>query len=321
MGVPMLRAKKKYFLPFSLLLCLAAATAMGFGYHVKSQDQEQVEFITSFYKNYLSLPEMKRAYYVVPPGSFYSIGVEELIGANANLCGTLSRSDDICGYGADGDVFLNAQEIDPKLTFAKSDFKASIGGKNMVDVSFNVYPKYGADYDRKIRYVLLKEKVGWRVDNVLFGEGERFSVRDSLRNEINTENERVLQQASEIYEAASWVFSYLREADMLDRAERFLAYPVKVCSEGGNCQVLQKDDVRLRQAMLVLHRAYFKGDSDNTTVLNGYWPKPGQVRAEEGKIIRVDALDFTFHRRAWWITKIDLRSLGRAIPVQRSKKT
>ncbi|WP_167759778.1 hypothetical protein [Massilia horti] len=313
-----MQAKKKYLLTFSLLLCVVAAM-MGFSYYVKARDREQVEFITSFYKNYLSMPETQQGYYVIPPGSFYSKGAEARIETNAKLCGTLSRGDEICGYGADYDVFLDAQEIDPKLSFEKAGFKAVVSGKNTVDVSFKVYPEYGADYDRKMRYVLVKENSSWRVDDVLVAEKGRFSERNSMRNEIEYENQHILEEAREISEAATWVFSYLRDADMLDRAERFVAFPVQLCSAVGTCQTLQKGDTRLRQTMLALHKAYYKGDSD-TTVLDGYWPKPGLERVEQGKVIKLDAFNFTFQGKAWWITKIDLSSVGRTIPVQRQQK-
>lgn len=313
------QAKKKSALLLILLFCAVAATR-GLTYYVKSPDQEQVEFITSFYKSYLSLPETKRAYYAVPPGSFYSKGAEALLATNAYLCQTLPRNDDICGYSADWDVFLGAQEIDPKLTFAKAGFKAVVSGKNMVNVSFNVYPEYGADYDRKIRYILVKENGGWRVDDVFFAEHERFPVKESMRYQINEENQRVLQEASEISATIAWVFIYLREADMLDRAERFVAFPVQVCSEAGSCQILQKGDARLRQTILALHEAYFGGDPDNTTVPDDFSAKPEQGPAAQGKTVKVDALEFTYQGQAWWITKIDLSNLGRTIRVRRQHK-
>jgi hypothetical protein len=319
-GETVVQAKKKYALLLSLLFCVVAAT-MGLTYYVKYPDQEQVEFITSFYKSYLSLPETKRAYYAVPPGAFYSKGAEALLATNDRLCQTLPRNDDICGYSADWDVFLSTQETDPKLTFATARFKAIVSGKNMVDVSFNVYPEYGADYDRKIRYVLVKENGGWRVDDVFFAEHDRFPVKESMRYQINEENQRVLQEASEISVAVSWVFIYLREADMLDRAERFVAFPLQVCSEAGNCHTLQKGDARLGQTILALHEVYFGGDPDNTTVPDDFSVKPGQGLAAQGKTVKVDALEFTYQGQAWWITKIDLSNLVRTIRVHPQHKS
>jgi hypothetical protein len=312
------QAQKNYFASLGFLLCVAAA-AMGLGYRMRTPEQEQIGFITGFYQNYLALPEMKRAEYLLPPGSFYTKSAEGLLAENGRLC-RLLRNDDICGYDADWDMLLHAQEIDPKLTFAKAGFRVVVSGKNTVDVCFNVYPEYGADYDRNIRYVLVRENGGWRVDDVFSGDGGRFPVKESMRYEINAENQRVQREAGEIAEAAVWVFSYLREADMVDRAERFVAFPIKVCSESGNCETLQQGDARVHDTMLALHEAYYRGDSD-TTVLEGFLPQPGQVRGEQGKVVQLDALEFTYQGQAWWITKIDLRDLGRTIPLQRPWKS
>jgi hypothetical protein len=35
----------------------------------------------------------------------------------------------------------------------------------------------------------------------------------------------------------------------------------------------------------------------------------------EGTTVKMDALELTFQGKAWWIIKIDLKALGRRIPV------
>lgn len=85
---------------------------------------------------------------------------------------------------------------------------------------------------------------------------------------------------------------------MLDRAVRFIAFPVQVCDPYGVCAAMKRDDMRLMQALDAL------ADSGaGATVL----PKPGEVVAGEGKVVAINALDFTFQNKAWWVTKIDLR--------------
>jgi hypothetical protein len=311
-----MKAKNKYLLSSSVVLCVVATT-MALGFHPKS-DEQPVQFITNFYKDYLSQPGMKRTDNL-PAGTFYSKGADALIATNDHLCGTLSRGDEICGYGADADMILNAQEIDPNLNFEKARFKAIASGKATVDVFFNVYPELGEPYDRTIRYVLAKEKAGWRVDDVFFDDGGGFPVNRSMRSEINQENEAILYRAREIAHVAGWVFLYLRNGDMLDRAERFVTIPVQVCSESGSCRTVQKGDEGLRQTMAALHRAYYR-ESDDTTDLSGFLPNEGLAGAVEGKVITVDALDFTFQNKGWWITKIDLGRLGRTIPLQRQRE-
>jgi hypothetical protein len=305
----------KVLLSSGLVIC-AAATMTALRYQAASERQQQVEFITNFYKNYLARPWSGRSN-ILPIGVFYSTGADALLTTNFVLCQTLSRGDNICGYGADGDVFLNGQEIDPDLTFEKARFQAIASGTNTVDVSFNVYPELGSDYGRKIRYVFVKEAAGWRVDDVVFGDGGRFPAEQSLRNEVRRENEAVLAQARDIVDVARWVSAYLSRDEMLDRAERFVSKKVLICSEGGGCESVGKDEgsAKLRGAMQALHQAYHADDSDRVTELGDF----AQARESpaEGESVQIDALAFTFRGKAWWITKIDLGQLGRTVPVRR----
>jgi hypothetical protein len=311
---PYHESQEKNLFPLTLVLCVVATT-MAWGYRPKSDEQQQVEFIANFYKNYLSQAGTRRTNNL-PAGFFYSKGADAMITTNGHLCDKLSRGDEICGYGTNGDIFLNAQEIDPDLTFEKAGFQAVVAGKNTIDVSFNVYPELGEFYDRKIRYVLAKEDAGWRVDDAFFEDDGGFPVKSSMRYEINQENAAVLFRAGHIFEVARWVFTYLSHEDMLARAERFAAMPVQICSEDGSCEsiTMGKGDVKLRRTMEALHQAYYLGYSDNTTDLSDFLPKEEPVM--EGKTVKVDALDFTFQNNAWWITKIDLGRLGMTIPVK-----
>jgi hypothetical protein len=164
----------------------------------------------------------------------------------------------------------------------------------VVEASFNVYPDMGTAYDRQIRYVLVREDDGWRVDDMLLPQGR------SMRAEIQQENDAILSRARDLGDTAGWVFNYLGSEDMLDRAARFIAFPVQVCDPYGACAAMKRDDPRLMQALDAV------GDgSPNLPVL----PKTGDVAATDGKVVALGALDFTFQNRAWWVTKIDLRRL------------
>ena len=165
----------------------------------------------------------------------------------------------------------------------------------MVEASFNLYPDMGTAYDRQIRYVLVQQDDGWRVDDMLFSQNR------SMRVELLQENDAILARARDLGDTAGWVFNYLRNEDMLDRAVRFIAFPVQVCDQYGVCAAMKRDDPRLMQALDALVDS--KADAGNL-------PKPGDVQAGEGKVISVSALDFTFRNRAWWVTKIDLRRLS-----------
>ncbi|MYM69654.1 hypothetical protein GTP45_22820 [Pseudoduganella sp. FT55W] len=281
---------KKRLLPLGMVLFLFAIAAL-LADKSWSEKQQQLDLITNFYKDHLARPETRQASQL-PTGSFYSRELEALVDANLQLCDSLSRGDDICGYGADGDVFLDAQEVSPSLDYERAHFNVTRSGEDTVDASFNVYPDMGSAYERQIRYVLVQEENGWRVNDMLFGQGR------SMRQELQKENETVLARARELSDAAGWVFNYLGNEDMLDRAVRFIAFPVQVCDQYGICTAMKRDDPRLLQALDAL--------ADNGADMS-FVPKPGDVTASEGKVVAVHALDFTFQNKAWWVTKIDLR--------------
>jgi hypothetical protein len=287
-----MKIDKKYVLPVCLALFLAGLSIL-IADRAWSEKQRQLDLITDFYKDHLSRPESRQASQL-PAGSFYTRELEALVDANSHLCESLSRGDDICGYGADGDVFLQAQEVAPALDFERSGFTASRVGDNTVEASFNVYPDLGASHMRRIRYVLAKEPAGWRVDDVLFADG------GSMRQELKRENDEVLARARELADATGWVFNYLGNEDMLDRAVRFIASPVQVCDPYGVCAALKRDDARLLQALDALA-------ASGNGVDMSFLPKPGEINASEGKVVAVNALDFTFQNKAWWVTGIDLR--------------
>jgi len=281
---------KKRLLPIGVGLFAFAAIGL-LADKAWSEKQQQLDLITNFYKDHMARPEIRQASQL-PAGAFYSAELEALVDANLQLCDSLSRGDDICGYGADGDVFLDTQEVPPSLDFDRSHFQVARVGENTVEATFNVYPDMGSTYERQIRYVLVKEDAGWRVDDMLYGQGR------SMREEIKQENDAVLARARELADAAGWVFNYLGNEDMLDRAARFIAFPVQVCDQYGACAALKRDDVVLLQALDALGH----NNPDLTTL-----PKAGEVSASEGKVVAIGALDFTFRNKAWWVTKIDLR--------------
>ena len=280
----------------------------------------QREFIQAFYQDHLRALSKQQYKHEPAPASFYSKNAEALIAENLNICETLVRNDNICGYGANEDQYMASQEIDPHLTYTSANVRLLSVVKNAVDVSFNVYPEYGAHAERTIRYVLVKEKSGWRVDDVLFKNGGKFAVASSMRHMIAEENASFLADAADVSGTSSWVFSFLRYTDMLERAERFVGYPVTIC-DGAQCVAAQAGDPKVRSAMMALHQAYYVGDTDDVTVLDAHLPHTEGQAARDGATVEADVFQFTFHDRAWWITKIDLNRLGESIPVQPGART
>jgi hypothetical protein len=285
-----MKINKKRLLPLGVGLLAFAMVAL-MADKQWSEQQQQLDLITDFYKDHLARPDARQASQV-PQGSFYSKTLEALVDANSQLCFSLSRGDDVCGYGADGDVFLDAQEVPPSVDFERAGFKVERVGDNTVEARFNIYPDMGTAYERQIRYSLVQEDDGWRVDDMQFAQGR------SMREELQQENDAILSRARDLGDTAGWVFNYLGNEDMLDRAVRFIEFPVQVCDQYGACTAMKRDDQRLMQALDAL--------ADSNPDLAAL-PKAGEVQASDGKLVKLGALDFTFHNRAWWVTRIDLR--------------
>jgi hypothetical protein len=286
--------QKKHLLPIGFVLFVIGASVL-MANKAWSEKQQQLDLISNFYRDHMARPDY-RAPSQVPAGSFYSQELEALVDANSHLCDSLSRGDEICGYGVDGDVYLQSQEMAPGLSLDKSGFKAVRSGDDTVEVSFNAYPERGEAYARRMQYMLVKQNAAWRVNDVLFSNGR------SMRDEIKRENDEILAHALELADAAGWVFNYLGNQDMLDRAVRFIASPVQVCDQYGTCAAMKRDDARLLQALDALAG---HGNGNDMSLV----PKPGEIVASEGKVVAVGALDFSFQNKAWWVTRIDLRRM------------
>jgi hypothetical protein len=207
-------------------------------------EKQQLDLITSFYKDHLARPESRQASQL-PTGSFFSKELEALVDANLQLCDSLSRGDDICGYGADGDVFLDTQEVPPTLDFERAQFKVERAGETRsTPASTSI-----RTWDRPTSATFVSR---WWTKTT--AGGERYAVRARPLDAAGTtaENAAVLARARELADAAGWVFNYLGNEDMLDRAMRFIAFPVQVCDQYGVCTAMKRDDMRLLQALDVL---------------------------------------------------------------------
>jgi hypothetical protein len=129
------------------------------------------KYLGTAHKEKLSLPFSK---------SFRALQKED-----AAACNKFAKGD-ICGFGADGDVYLDAQDYDPKLTYAGAGFKATEADQGKVTATFNLFPSDKTQGDankRTIVFVMVKEKGAWAVDDILTrGESSRKQLRDEISN-------------------------------------------------------------------------------------------------------------------------------------------
>ncbi len=142
------------------------------------------EVIETFYKSYLTRPFDTKAKPSAPKLRF-SKSFNELLKVNEKVCKEKAGTD-ICGWGADGDVYLNAQEYKPE-SYQKAGLTVNEITNGKVAVSFNVYPSikdHKNSYIRTMTYLMLQEKSDWVVDDILYDNVS--SARKSIQSEIDS---------------------------------------------------------------------------------------------------------------------------------------
>lgn len=143
--------------------------------------------IKAFYKAYLDFSQHQGGQ---KPTLRFSKAFQTLVTENAKVCKE-SAGTDICGWGANGDVYLNAQEFDPGLTFQNSRISITEPKPGKIQVKLNVYPSIkdaGAYYDRTIIFLMIWEANQWAVDDIFYKDS-------SARTQILDENKSYLKKA------------------------------------------------------------------------------------------------------------------------------
>jgi hypothetical protein len=156
-----------------------------------------ISFVIEFYQSYLDAYPKKvvnsDSFLITHP--FFSTSIIALLDSNKKVC-TKKAGTDICGYGADSDIFLNAQEIGPNLTFKTSRFKALEINPELIEISYTVYPNGAKKYyehTRRLKLVLDDKK--WRVDDIFEQDTSgKFPIENSMRPLIRQEIDFYLKQ-------------------------------------------------------------------------------------------------------------------------------
>ncbi len=133
---------------------------------VKSQKARRIsstpkELITHFYEDYFADPQDTPA-----P---LSKGLTKLNQETLDLCQLKARGE-ICGWVANGDPFLDAQDYSDKLTVKSSQLKVEVQRDSKVRARFNIFPELaGRDqHQREITYKVIKENGAWVIDDVFY---------------------------------------------------------------------------------------------------------------------------------------------------------
>jgi hypothetical protein len=137
--------------------------------------------IQQFYQKYLSYnynktPNLPR------PALKYSLSLNQAIAKNEAICKKYVEG--ICGWAAEGDEYLNAQESDPNLSYKNSQIKITEASPNTIQVKLNVYPSVentDGYYLRTITYKMIQEGGNWVADDILYDD--EISSRKRMEDE------------------------------------------------------------------------------------------------------------------------------------------
>lgn len=158
-----------------------------FAGYVHAETTGAKDTIYNFYKSYFSSLNAGGKAKINPVELAYSKSFDREISRNKELCKKFPG--EICGWGADGDVYLDAQDYADNLNFANSRLKVSESPGGLVNVSFVLFPsdKQVQDGERHISFKMIFESNKWVVDNILYGKNA------SARNQIKSENASIIE--------------------------------------------------------------------------------------------------------------------------------
>ncbi|MYM96150.1 hypothetical protein [Duganella vulcania] len=266
--------------------------------------EQQMEFVKKYYNEYLSVPDGQRR---PPPEAYFSRQLAQLLATRRQLCERLARDGGRCDDIAET-LSPTAASDAGGFTFDKAGLREVHFGGTTVDVLDKPPSEDSIPVGR--RYLLVKQAEGWRVANILYSRWGYFSTDNSMRQDVEEDIQSRLFRAGDIQVTAGKVFQVLKNENTLADAERYIKYPVQLCGKDGLCSTAQKDDPKVRQTIADWHAAHYNRvgddpDDDHRFVIPTMARVPAEP-AEEGKVVVLDALSYTFQDQAWWISKIDL---------------
>jgi hypothetical protein len=136
--------------------------------------------IENFYRAYIPVANSEKK----KPEPRFSKAFRALLTKDTKACKRHSNGD-ICGWSADGDPYLDAQEVDPKLTFENSKIAITETAPGTIDVKLNIFPNEvpsTKENEREIIFSMVQENGEWKVDDVRNeGESARKLMEDEIR--------------------------------------------------------------------------------------------------------------------------------------------
>lgn len=158
----------------------------------ETHSKSALQTVSEFYHQYLN-PNAKPKVNDLP----YSQSLQRDIATNEAIC--KKYADGPCGWGADRDLYLDAQESDPKLNDRNANLHFTAKPGNMIEVTFDLFP-YDKPDNREHRTMQLKmieENHAWVLDDII------FQYTGSERKNMQEENKYYLQPANSVSSGGS----------------------------------------------------------------------------------------------------------------------
>lgn len=124
------------------------------------------------------IPEMK-----------FSADFNSAIAENRKICAEYGYG--ICGWGSDGNEYLDTQDPDPGLTFVNSGIKFEDHGNNFIGVKLDIYPSdqdCGSYCLKNIKFKMVNENGHWVIDDIYYTDGVSSRKKLARENELNMKN-------------------------------------------------------------------------------------------------------------------------------------
>jgi hypothetical protein len=143
------------------------------------------DIIESFYKAYLNADFVGSTKL---PALEFSKSFNRLVEKNTKIC-VEKASTDICGWGADNNIYFDAQEYDPE-NYKKAGLMVKDNGSGKILVKMNIYPSAKKPealndpyYDRSFTFRMVLEGGSWVVDDIQYNKND--TARRRIQREIN----------------------------------------------------------------------------------------------------------------------------------------
>lgn len=145
-----------------------------------------LQTVSEFYHQYLN-PNTRNKRLDLP----YSQSLQRDIAVNTAICKKFA--DGPCGWGADRNLYLDAQESDPKLNDTNANLHFTAKPGNIIEVSFDLFPfeKPKEQDHRVMQLKMVYENQAWVLDDVI------FEYTGSERKNMQEENTYYLQPGNQ----------------------------------------------------------------------------------------------------------------------------